>query len=383
MKELPTSLDTHRVRITAPEDVFKGQVQWAPAKSFWFLGMAIAAGVGGTVFFSLSAFVLFLVSTGTVLLLGHSLGSHRKLIHNSFQCPPWLERVLIYCGVQVGLAGPIGLLRQHELRDFAQRLPACHDYFRHGRSFWLDAWWQLNCELKLDRPPEVSLEPRIANDRFLQWLERTWMLQQVPFAILFYVLGGWGWVFWGVCARVTAGVFGHWLIGYFAHNHGGMHYKVRGAAAQGHNVPFAWLLTMGECWHNNHHAFPGSAQLGLFPGERDPGWWVLMLFRKMGLAWGFRLPKDLPPRPELATCDELARTTEDGPCDPNVLRWPGSMLAPGPLRASVGSTPLFLDRASRRLSFHGKTGLPALCDAMVQQGGLRSVVARALQGPAE
>jgi stearoyl-CoA desaturase (delta-9 desaturase) len=103
------------------------------------------------------------------------------------------------------------------------------------------------------------------------FLERSWMAQQLPWAVVFYLWGGWGFVFWGVCARVTAGVLGHWLIGYFAHNHGQMHVEVRGAAVQGRNLRLTSLLTMGECWHNNHHAFPGSARLGLFPGEWDPG----------------------------------------------------------------------------------------------------------------
>jgi len=234
-----------------------------------------------------------------VLLFGHSLGSHRKLIHDSFQCPRWLEYVLVYLGVQVGLAGPLGLLRQHELRDYAQRLPVCHDYLRHGRPFWMDAWWQLVCELRLRSEPTLVLESRIAADRFYRFLERTWMAQHLPWAMLFYAWGGWGFVFWGVCARVTTGVFGHWLIGFLAHNHGDMHHVVDGAAVQGRNVRFTSLLTMGECWHNNHHAFPGSARLGLHPGEWDPGWWALLAMRRVGLAWGFRLPADLAPRAEL------------------------------------------------------------------------------------
>jgi stearoyl-CoA desaturase (delta-9 desaturase) len=78
-------------------------------------------------------------------------------------------------------------------------------------------------------------------------------------------------VWWAVCARVTAGVFGHWLIGHLAHNHGAVHREVQGAAVQGRNVRFASILTMGECWHNNHHAYPGSARLGLAQGEWDPG----------------------------------------------------------------------------------------------------------------
>ena len=297
----------HRVKV-AP-DLVSGEVRYAPAKSLWFLGMAGSALIGGWLTFNWAAFMLFLATTAVVLLFGHSLGSHRKLIHNSFQSPQWLEYVLVYLGVQVGLAGPIGLLRQHELRDYAQRLPNCHDYLRHGRSFWVDAWWQLHCNLHLAYEPVIHIESRIAGNRFYRFLERTWMLQQLPITMLLYLWGGWSFVFFGTCARVTAGVFGHWLIGYFAHNHGDMRYEVRGAAVQGHNIRLVSLLTMGECWHNNHHAFPGSARLGLKVDEWDPGWWMLCLMRAVGLVWELRLPNDLPARPEL-----IARPVPDSLC---------------------------------------------------------------------
>ncbi|WP_394782083.1 acyl-CoA desaturase [Undibacterium sp.] len=303
MPSLSDSLKTHRVSTEHINDVVNGRVSYSPLKSSWFIGMATAALVGGTIYFSWMAVLVFLLSTATVLLLGHSLGSHRKLIHDSYQCPKWLEYTLVYFGVQVGLAGPLGLLGQHDLRDYAQRLPVCHDYLRHGRSFWRDGWWQLHCELQLDHPPQLKLEERIALDSFYRFLERTWMLQQLPPALVLYALGGWGFVFWGVCARVTAGVLGHWLIGYFAHNHGGMHYRVNDAAVQGRNIRLTSLLTMGECWHNNHHAFPGSARLGLFAGEWDPGWWMLMLLCRAGLVWGIKLPHDLPKRAELEALD--------------------------------------------------------------------------------
>ncbi|HEY1089548.1 MAG TPA: acyl-CoA desaturase [Burkholderiaceae bacterium] len=303
LHELPESLLKHRVQADAIDSVVRGRVRYAPLKSLWFIGMAGAALIGGLSTINVPAVLLFVVSTGLVLLLGHSLGSHRKLIHDSFQCPKWLEYLLVYFGVQVGLAGPIGLLRQHELRDYAQRLPDCHAYLRHGRSVLVDAWWQLNCELQLSNPPEIHLESRIADDRFYRFLERTWMLQQLPVALLLFFWGGWSFVFWGTCARVTAGVLGHWLIGYFAHNHGGMHHEVRGAAVQGRNIHFTSLLTMGECWHNNHHAFPGSARLGIYAGEWDPGWWLLMLLQRIGLVNSMRLPQDLPVRAELVCLD--------------------------------------------------------------------------------
>ena len=40
------------------------------------------------------------------------------------------------------------------------------------------------------RYPHFQLEPRLANDAFYAWVERTWMLQQLPWAVLFYALGG-------------------------------------------------------------------------------------------------------------------------------------------------------------------------------------------------
>jgi stearoyl-CoA desaturase (delta-9 desaturase) len=114
-------------------------------------------------------------------------------------------------------------------------------------------------------------------------MERTWMLQQLPWAVLFYWLGGWSWVLWGICTRTSASILGHWLIGYLAHNKGDRSWHVSGAAVQGYNVRWFALLTMGESWHNNHHAFPGSARLGIEKGQWDPGWWVLLLLAKIGV----------------------------------------------------------------------------------------------------
>ncbi len=299
-------MTAHRASADGPDSVVDGVVRFAPLQSLWLTGMLAGALTGGALTFSWPALLLFVASTATVLLFGHSLGSHRKLIHDSYHCPLWLEYMLVYLGVLVGLSGPLGLLRQHELRDYAQRQPGCHPYLRHGGGFWRDCWWQLHCRLILARPPRIAIEARIAHDRFYRFLEASFMAQQLPWAILFYLWGGWGFVWWGVCARVSAGVLGHWLIGYFAHNHGAMHFEVTGAAVQGKNIRFSSLLTMGECWHNNHHAYPGSARLGLFPGEWDPGWWALLLLQRMGLVSGLRLPEDLPARPELLQLDSAA-----------------------------------------------------------------------------
>jgi stearoyl-CoA desaturase (delta-9 desaturase) len=228
---------------------------------------------------------------------------HRRLIHSSFKCPLWLEYVCVYLGVLVGMAGPVGMTRVHDMRDWAQRQTACHDYYAHRAGFWRDGWWQLHCELTLDRPPIFQLEPRLANDRVYAFMERTWMFQQLPWAVLFFALGGMPWLIWGISARVAVCVTGHWLVGHFAHREGDQSFVVDGACVQGYNVRLAGLISMGESWHNNHHAFPGSARLGLHPGEVDLGWSLIRAFERCGLAWDIVTPDQLPHRPALQRLD--------------------------------------------------------------------------------
>lgn len=280
-------------------DALAGTVRWSPVKSAWIGGMTAVALVLGPLTFEPGALALFIATTALTLCAGHSVGMHRRLIHESFECPRWLEYTCVYLGVLVGMAGPIGMIRQHDLRDWAQRRKHCHDYLKHGRTFWTDAWWQLHCDLHLANGPQFLLEPRLREDRFYAWVEKTWMWQQLPWGVLFCVVGGWGWVVWGICVRVSVSVTGHWLVGHFAHRRGPMSWAVDGAGVQGRDVPIAAWVSMGESWHNNHHAFPGSARLGLFPGQPDPGWMLIRLLQRCGLAWSIRTPEDLPQRPAL------------------------------------------------------------------------------------
>ena len=197
----------------------RGRVRWDPVHSLWNGAMMAATLIAGPLLFSWSAFVVFVTTTGAGLLLGHSVGFHRRLIHGSFECPLWLERVLVWFGTVVGMSGPFWMIRTHDLRDWAQRQADCHDYLAHRAPMPVDAVWQMHCRLELDHPPAFNLG-RVGRDPFYRFLERTWMLQQLPIAAMLWLMGGWGFVVWGVCVRVTASVIGHWFVGHLAHRRG-------------------------------------------------------------------------------------------------------------------------------------------------------------------
>ena len=122
------------------------------------------------------------------------------------------------------------------------------------------------------------------------------MIQQIPIAALLYLIGGVPFVVWGVFVRVALTVHGHWLVGHLAHRRGPQSWHVRGAGVQAHDVPWAGLITMGEAWHKNHHAYPGSARIGLHPGQADPGYTFIRALERLGLASNVCLPTHLADR---------------------------------------------------------------------------------------
>lgn len=277
----------------------EGRVIWAPAKSLWNSAILMTALIAGPFTLSIDSFALFVVLTYVTLLLGHSVGMHRLLIHRTYECSKWLFRLLIYLGVLVGMAGPFGILRIHDVRDWAQRLPNCHDFFSHRTSLLQDAIWQLHCRFEFDCPPEFVIEKDYLDDPWLQWMERTWMLQQVPLALLLYVVGGWAWVVWGIFCRVAISVAGHWIVTYFCHNPGRGSWWVLGAGVQAANLHGLGFITHGECWHNNHHAFPESARMGIEENQTDPGYWVISKLHDYGVAWNVGAPRDVSKREDL------------------------------------------------------------------------------------
>lgn len=281
---------TDRVFPKSESSATLGRVVWAPAKSLWYTGMLIGGLIAIIVYPSFIAALLTFMLMILTLCLGHSVGMHRLLIHRSFETPKWLEYTLIYLGTLVGMAGPIGMFKIHEIRDWQQQQPNCHSFAKHDVGFWQDAIWQMHCEQVLDNPPELEIEKRVVEDRFYQWLENTWRWQQLPLALLLFALGGLEFVLWGICLRIAISLTGHWCTVHFAHTVGQRPFVQEKIAVDGRNLPSLGLFTFGESFHNNHHAFPRSARMGFSINQVDPGWWVISTLSKFGLASDVRVP---------------------------------------------------------------------------------------------
>ena len=105
---MSSNTELPRIFLVDPQtNPVEGTVHWSPARSLWLSAHYLIALVGGALTFSLEAVAVFVVATGITLCLGHSLGIHRKLIHNSYGCPRWMEYLFFHLGTLVGMAGPI------------------------------------------------------------------------------------------------------------------------------------------------------------------------------------------------------------------------------------------------------------------------------------
>jgi len=129
--------------------------------------------------------------------------------------------------------------------------------------------------------------PDLDRDVFYRWLDRYFLLLQIPLGVVLYLLGGWSFVLYGVFVRSVLLWHSTWLINSATHMTG---YRTYEPADNSRNLWWAALLTYGEGWHNNHHAYPNVAKAGWKWWEIDMTWWVIAALKRLGLARKVVLP---------------------------------------------------------------------------------------------
>lgn len=269
-----------------------GRVRPDPVRALWLWGMAGAGLVAGLPSLTPAMASLALLLTLLTLCLGHSVGLHRGVIHRAYETGPVVRGALAWLFVLSGLGGPLSWARLHAVRDYWQNRRDCPPYFAYRHGLLRDFGWNLHCRFEgaddraLDRLP-----PDVLRDPWLRFLEATWPLHVLALAALIAATLGPGAAALCVCARTAAGIVGHWFVGYAAHAWGEQPHAVPGAAESGTNLRLLGVLSFGEGFHNNHHAFPHSARMGRGRGQFDLGWTALRGLRALGLVRELRTPQ--------------------------------------------------------------------------------------------
>ena len=241
--------------------------------------------------FSWRAFWIFIGLQWITAALGITLGYHRLLTHRSFTVPKWLEYVLALFGSLAFQNGPIKWVATHRVHHAYTDRP--QDPHSPTRGFWwAHVFWLFAYDEVLDeRSKYERYVPELVRDPVHRFISRTELWQQGILAALLFVAGGWPFVVWGIFVRIVFVYHATWLVNSAAHVWG---YQSHETGEGSRNNWWVALLTYGEGWHNNHHAYPTSAAHGLRWWELDVTYLTIRLLAFLKLATGVRLPRGRP-----------------------------------------------------------------------------------------
>jgi stearoyl-CoA desaturase (delta-9 desaturase) len=138
---------------------------------------------------------------------------------------------------------------------------------------------------------ERRYAPDLLDDPVVGFVDRTfvvWVLAglALPFglgvALTGSLIGGLTGLLWGGVVRIFCLHQATFSINSLCHFFGAQDYET---GDESRNLAWLALPTLGEAWHNNHHAFPTSARHGLGRWQPDPSAAVIWALERSGLAW--------------------------------------------------------------------------------------------------
>jgi stearoyl-CoA desaturase (delta-9 desaturase) len=228
--------------------------------------------------------------------LGITVGYHRLLTHRSFRAGPVVRALLTILGCTALEGPPIEWVANHRKHHaFSDEHGDPHSpHVGHGsgwraplRGLWhAHLGWVFGDGFANQR----RYAPDLFDDPVIVFIDRTFLLWAlvglaIPFGLGFALTGtltgallG---LLWGGAVRILVLHHVTFSINSLCHFFGRQDY-----ATGDESRNLAWLapLSLGEAWHNNHHAFPTSAAHGLRPHQVDPSWLLIGALSKLGLA---------------------------------------------------------------------------------------------------
>ncbi|KAL6221167.1 hypothetical protein ACLB2K_008919 [Fragaria x ananassa] len=238
--------------------------------------------------FTLDAFWLFVVLyflTG----LGITLGYHRNLAHRSLKLRKELEYFFAYCGVLTLQGSPVEWVSTH--RYHHQYTDTDKDPHSPIKGLWFShIGWIFNHRLRFERyERRLKNADDLKRQPYYRFIHRTYVLHPVGFGVLLYALGGLPYLVWGTGVRTVVGLHVTFSVNSVGHIWGK---RVWDTGDLSRNNWLLALPTLGEGWHNNHHAFDYSARQGLEWWEIDLTWYFIRFLEAAGLATDVKTPTE-------------------------------------------------------------------------------------------
>jgi stearoyl-CoA desaturase (Delta-9 desaturase) len=236
--------------------------------------------------------------TYLVTAMGVTIGFHRLLTHRSFKTSGALRGILAALG-SAAIEGPvISWVADHRKHHtFSDEQGDPHSpHVGHGGGwrgtlrglFHAHMGWLF---IHTERGSKERFASDLMKDPIVSRVDRTFIVWAVaglaiPFAVGYAIAGtlaaGLTALLWGGAVRVFLVHHVTYSINSVCHVFGRKRFET---TDESRNVFWLALPTMGEAWHNNHHAFPTSAFHGLGRWELDPSAAVIRGLEQVGLVW--------------------------------------------------------------------------------------------------
>lgn len=221
-------------------------------------------------------------------VLGVTIGYHRLLAHRSFKCPKLIEYFFVVGGYMAFESSPIWwacLHRAHHRFTDTEKDPHS-PRFGNAKAYW---GWIFDASYPEYIDPRIQAKDLI-DDPLYRLLERknNWHTSHLTntfygfgFRALLWVVFGWK----IALASLLAGLLVQqvpFLVNVVCHKPK-LGYKNFSKEDDSVNVWWLTFITLGDNWHNNHHAYPGCARAGFRWFELDVSWLVLKTLSCFGL----------------------------------------------------------------------------------------------------
>jgi stearoyl-CoA desaturase (delta-9 desaturase) len=288
----PSADDVQPVANEALDRFLTGTITVVPFLALIAVGWQLWADL---LFWSdLVVFAILYLATG----FGVTVGFHRLFTHRSFKTKPAVRAVLAVLG-SAAIEGPvISWVADHRKHHaFSDKPGDPHSpHVDHGNGLRGALRGLLHAHLgwlfiHTQRGRRDRYAPDLLADPVVRYVDRTFFVWAVgglvaPFA-LGWAIGGslataWTGLLWGGAVRMLLLHHVTYSINSLCHFFGRRPFDTRD---ESRNLFWLSLLTFGESWHNNHHAFPTSARHGLRRWQVDTSAAVIWGLEKVGLAW--------------------------------------------------------------------------------------------------